>query len=256
MKAIGIIALAALTACSASAREKVKGNGDIITKTISVSDYQRIDLGSGIEGGNTAKISEVFGKKKVQPQFHYTQASGKSTLEVTTDSNLFDRIKFEVVGGTLVIRSQDPDAQLYPTQLDVMGSSSALKGVNVIGVINFLAEKPVKAEGMDLEVSGVGNIVFSNLDCQSVSCNVSGVGSIELSGEAQSGKYDVSGVGHIHAYDFAVDNLTADVSGVGGIQCDASKTLKASTSGVGNIRYTGTAQVSTNSSGLGNIKQK
>ena len=95
----------------------IKGNGKVITKDISISDYDQIVIGGGIncQGGTT------WLNKSVNPEFEYEQSSGKATLQITTDENLFPLLTVEVVGSKLTISRKNDKDQLMPTKFAVKG---------------------------------------------------------------------------------------------------------------------------------------
>ena len=70
-----------------------------------------------------------------------------------------------------------------------------------------------------------------------VSC--SGVGSINVSGQADEADYSCSGVGNINAQDLKAREVEASISGVGGVECYASESIKGRVSGVGGLKYAG-----------------
>lgn len=247
------------TALSLSAKERIKGNGNIATRTIPIDGFNELRLGSGI--GYNYKVSgiNVFkSKKKNSPKFFYTQSSGGgSELVITMDENLFAYLDIEQSGGKLRIRAKEEDMELIATSMVMKAKSEGLVSVDVYGAIDFIAESSFTAGNLRLSVSGVGDMIFRNLSCNSIVCDISGVGSAYLTGTARKGDYHVSGVGKIFAFDCVAEDLACEVSGVGKIEACATKKLNADTSGIGSIRYRGVPEtLNANSSGIGSVKQE
>ena len=272
MKAKGLIlAMCLLVAFSASA-EKVRGNGNVITKEINVGSFETIDA-----GGNVSFEKNGFNlKQKKEYKFIYSQRSGKESLSVTMDENLFSYLEIRSTDGKLTIRTKDRD-KIIPTTLIIKGSSENLKKVSLSGSLDFIAETPIKSDELSISVSGAGDVLMakqtdvesikftisgagdviaSDLRCKRFEGKVSGAGDIEIKGKSDEAKFSVSGAGDIEAYDFIVKNVTASVSGVGDIEVYASETLNASVSGIGDIAYKGNPEVSSKKSGMGSIKKK
>ena len=94
---IGLIAFGTIS-CYA---EKIKGNGNIITKEIQVADYTGLIVGQGIESNGS-----FFAGKNKSPQINYSQQTGKAGLKITIDENLLPLIKFNTE------RNQDQSEQI------------------------------------------------------------------------------------------------------------------------------------------------
>lgn len=245
---ISLLLLCVLCAFSCMSSDAIKGNGNIITKTIPVENFTELRLGSSIETKGNPLSS------KNAPTFNYTQAPGSSSLEVTMDENLFDKLSIEQNSGRLTIRAKE--GKIRPTQLIINGSSSDLKNVSVSGCMDFVAESPVNFEDVSFDVSGVGDVKLSALSSDKFRCGLSGVGKVYLTGQIKEGRFDVSGVGKVYAFDCPVEDLKCSVSGVGGMEVNATESLNANTSGVGSIKYKGSPkELKKSASGVGSIKQ-
>lgn len=246
---------------------KVKGNGKIITKEINISDYESVEIGSGISSeGNV-------GKKGI-PTFNYKQTKRKASLEVTTDSNILPLLEIKCSKGKLTISSKDRSTRLVPTRFVIEGTSQQLAQLTISGAMDFYVVdglsgenlnikvsgssdvylmKTVRVDNCEFDVSGSGDLKAENLQTQYINCKVSGSGDINLKGEANEGKFAVSGSGDIKGFDFPVRNLECSVSGSGDIRVNATHKLEARASGSGDIHYKGDATVNKRTSGSGDI---
>lgn len=241
---------------SCLASERVKGNGNVVTRVIQVQDFESVYLGDGVEYSHRMNGLNPFAKNKKRfPVFNYMQTLGAVALQITMDENLFPYLDVEQKEGTLRIQSKDRHVTIKPSCLIVNGSSTHLRRVQVDGCVDFVSESLLKVDTLDIQVSGVGDIMIEELSGKDLTCRVSGVGNITLSGKVESGHYSVSGVGHVKAYDCQVNDLKCEVSGVGGMKVWADRKLRAEASGVGGIKYRGGAEASISVSGIGRIKQ-
>lgn len=267
---ITLVAIMAMcmTVCGAA---KVKGNGKIVTKDVSVADYDRIEVGQGV-------TTESFSFKKNQQTtqvFNYTQKGGSATLRITVDENLYPLLRISSTNGGLFIGAER-NTTIVPTQFVINGSSEKLTKVGVSGCMDFvlqsalsgdelefqisgvcdvLLQQPVRVDHCLIGVSGAGDLKGGNLICKEIKCRVSGSGDIELNGKADQANYAVSGSGDIKAFDFEVRQLKCAVSGSGDIKAFATETLDASASGSGDIKYKGNPEANTRVSGSSDIER-
>ena len=108
-----------------------------------------------------------------------------------------------------------------------------------------------------IELHGVGSIsTQGNFNFREIEMNLSGVGSIDVSGQAAKAILTTSGAGSIQCKNLLSDTTIATTSGVGSIRCNAIKFLKATVSGVGSITYTGDPVVEKSVSGVGSVKKE
>lgn len=240
--------------CLASEKgEKIKGDGNIVTRSIPVEDFRVLLLGKQINPYRGTGWTKLFSKKN-KPAFHYMQTLGAASLLITMDKNLFEELEIEQEKGTLRIGAKDKNAKLYPTCLVISGSSSRLEKVRVSGCMNFVSESLLQTPSLTINIVGVGNVHMDELACDTLSCTLRGVGNFYLTGKAAQASFDLSGVGHMYSFDCQVKDLECHLSGVGSMEVNATEHLHGHVSGVGKLKYKGDAQASTSCSGVGRIK--
>lgn len=247
---------------------EIKGNGNVITKEIPVSEYTRIKISGNINNGNKSLLSN---RKK--PVFNYTQATGPSSLQVTTDENLFSHLDIRVSNGSLIISTQNNE-RLLATRLDVNGQSPRLENAIISGNFQFIPQTELNADNLNIvidgdsdlscnksihisnicviKVNGVGKMSAKGLNCQNIKAEVNDAAELSIAGEAQTGKYSVTGVGKIEAYNFKLENLECKAGDSGNIQAYVTETLKARATDAGGIKYKGfpRADIHTNDAGM------
>lgn len=253
---------------------KIKGNGNVVTTEIQVSDFDKIKV-----GGNFSSANNLFNNNSSDKEGHklfYSQAKGKSKLSVTIDENLLPLLLIESKDGQLVIRTKNKD-NLIPTKFILRASSEKITKMSVSGSMDLITETTLQSEKLDISVSGAGDVILrkraninsffatvsgagdvkiADLQAKAFEGKVSGAGDISVKGKTEKANFKVSGKGDISAYDFIADDVIASVSGAGDIEVYAQKTLKASASGAGDITYKGNPEVESSTSGAGSIKKK
>ena len=276
-----LVAVIALIFCAFMAEaSKVEGNGNIITKEISVDNYSEIELGGNIEYSGNNFWGNRSNKKF--PVFKYTHGRSAS-LKITIDENLFPLLSIKSNNGRLAIRIQN-GTRIKPTQYVIEGSSKTLKYLKTSGPMDFEAQNAFSEDQLEIKisgssdvkfphnvklrlgefsVSGSGDLVFADLDCKNLTSKVSGSGDITLKGKADETYCKVhdyrelsekAGSGDIKAYDLSVNDLSCSVSGSGDARVYAKDNMNLSVSGSGDIRYKGPANVNKSKSGSGSIQ--
>lgn len=238
----------------------IKGNGDIVTKDIPISEYTQLKIGGNIE----------------KPVFNYYQTESQSSVKITTDSNLFSHIEVKVQKGRLVIGTRDKE-RLQPTRLVVESQSVRLDKVRIEDSYNFIFQTDLNAENLELMVGGtsevysrrliqvkenckikvsdVGKLKVADLQCPYLNAIVTGCGVLDLKGEAQSGKYKVGEAGKLNAYGFVTEELNCHISGSGDAKTHVTEMLKGDVSGAGILKYKGFPRSDIRCTGAGKAKR-
>ena len=102
----------------------------------------------------------------------------------------------------------------------------------------------------DIFISGTSEIVSEgDISLDNLQITISGVATIELSGESNNQEISVSGTVNVYNFGLYSENVIIDVSGVGEFEVYATETLDITVSGVGTIKYKGTPTIEQNVSG-------
>ena len=198
--------------------EKIRGNGDMVTKTRSVGDYDGIRL---VGSMNVELVSGSEGK-----------------ITVNAESNLQEYIVTEVKNGMLKI-STEKGYNLSPkNDILITVPVESISEISVTGSGDIWNKDKLKASEMKVQVTGSGDLVL-DLEVEDLEGTVTGSGDIELKGRSQSFECTVTGSGDFNAYGLQAENVEARVSGSGDIMVYAARSLKASVSGSGDITYKG-----------------
>lgn len=262
---IGLIAFGTIS-CYA---EKIKGNGNIITKEIQVADYTGLIVSQGIESNGS-----FFAGKNKSPQINYSQQTGKAGLKITIDENLLPLIKFNTEGGILKIETQR-GTRINPSRLVIDTHSAELKKLGVSSSFDFILESSLSGDNIEINASGASDVYLekpmrianlckinlsgasdlktSDLECHRIETHSSGSSDLYLNGKANEGKYNCSGSSDIKAYGFTLKTLECSASGSSDILTIVTESLNASASGSSDIKYKGNPKVKKHSSGSSDI---
>lgn len=180
----------------------------------------------------------------------------KFNVVLEGDKDFLDEIRTEVKGNSLVIRKsnwklfQNKKVLVYITMPEVEGLSISGSGL-------LVAEGAIESDGLDLNVSGSGDIVLKELEADMIDCGISGSGTIELSGNgADDGDISISGSGKYLGESFELDKLDVSISGSGTCKCWVNSNIEARVSGSGDIYYKGNPNIDARTSGSGKIRKQ
>lgn len=252
-----LIALLSCLTLNGLAVNRVKGDGKLTTKQITVEDY------------NAIKIDNVI-------DFHYEQSDSPSKVEITVDQNLHQYINIEVKDRVLTIGFKGAKVDHF-TKFIVKSNSKWLKEAKINGNANFMVDsplsgdetviktsdnslvqfkKPVTVGKLDINITGSANVVVEELKADKIECSVDGSGSATLKkGTAKQGEYSILSSGDIHAFGLEVPELSCKVTGSGLAEIHPTQTMKSSVIGKGNIRYKGTGSGEQRVIGKGSIEK-
>ena len=122
------------------AQNTIKGDGNIITKEISISDYDEISY---------------VGKVNIE----YEQSNASPFFKITIDENILPHLDIKIKGKTLIIQPKDEKKyfngnsyglNLQPTVCEIKTSSRELKEISAVGGGEFIAKSPLKADKLDI----------------------------------------------------------------------------------------------------------
>ena len=126
--------------------KKVKGNGDIITKEISVRDYSAIKVGSTAMGYSDSWFSLFSRGGNPSYVFGYTQGESAS-LRITIDENLYPYINVQVKNEELSISTEN-GTQLSPTRFKIEGTSKKLEKIQMSGCMDFVLRSALSGDDL------------------------------------------------------------------------------------------------------------
>ncbi|WBU89594.1 head GIN domain-containing protein [Cellulophaga omnivescoria] len=239
MKKILTLSLALTLAFTANAQwgKRVKGNGNIITDSRNVGDYEAIS------------VSGFFDVELIEG------TEGKITLK--GDENILNHIKTEVKNGKLVIKAEK-GMNLSPSRNSKLLVTVPVEHINeatLSGSGDIVGKTTIVSNTFETSISGSGDINLK-VKAKELKATMSGSGDINLSGSATDFTVRVSGSGDISAYDLEADYVKALVSGSADIKVTAKETIDARVSGSGDIKYRGNPKkIESKTSGSGGVSK-
>ena len=187
---------------------------------------------------------------------YITQGSTESVI-VDAPADVLEHIVTEVRNGSLIIKDKHKngwgDWNVGHKKVVVHVTVTDINAIGISGSGNVYFRDGIKAEKLDIEVSGSGDAA-GKIEVKKLDCSVSGSGNIKISGHASDSNVSVSGSGNYSAKELPTVNTNVEVSGSGNASVSASSSIAAAVSGSGDVSYTGGAQhVTKSKSGSGDI---
>jgi len=211
----------------------IKGEGPVQTETRTVTDFHAIDL--NISGNVEVSIGENY------------------AVEISAQQNLLPLLKTEVKDGALRIFCDENMNSSEGIKIRVTAPAFdrfSLAGSGEIRVMNAL-----RAEKMDLNISGSGDVFCPQSDFGVLDISIVGSGDIELGGKTNDMKADISGSGEVRAKSLTTNTLKVNITGSGTVTADVSMDLVANISGSGDVFYSGSPKVESNVIGSGSVEK-
>ena len=198
--------------------------------------------------------AQAFTMIKIQDAFNVFLTQGNShSVVVDAPEDLMDMVVTEIRGKELKVYSRRNINN--SGRIHVYIEFRDLKELDISGASNVEGETLIKAETLDLKVSGAGN-TYLDLEVDRLTTDVSGAGNVELNGKAGSHDVKISGAGNFVAYGFKCDKLSIEADGATHAKVYAVNEIEAYASGASSITYKGNPEkVMVNSSGAGGIQR-
>lgn len=199
---------------SKSKKSRFIASKTIIEKTFDVEKFDRIDCSGS---------------------FDIDYSAGQHFLSISAPDNVMEHIIVEFENGCLKVKMDKSFRIINLQKIQMSVHCPKLNGVSISGAGDFKAVDGIRADDLDVKISGAGdfeangikagNIRISisgagdvdadNIDCKEVSAWISGAGDIELSGKAKTADIRISGAGDIDIRDLKADNTDTRISGAG-----------------------------------------
>ena len=215
------LALAITLVCfntSIAQNKKVKGNGNVTTKTHNTSDYNEI---------------KVVGFMDVK-----LESGTEGSITVTTDENIQEYIIIESKNGTLTIKVKNKVNIQTKKGVHITVPFKDLNKVSLTGSGDVLTSSKINSASFEVELTGSGDVIL-DVDATTIDAKITGSGDLKLKGNATDLEVKVTGSGDFSGKSLTSQNTQVYVSGSGDAIVYASKSLKARVNGSGDINYYG-----------------
>ena len=212
---------------------RVSGNGNITTTTVSTGNYDEI---------------KVVGSMDV-----HLEKGTEGNISITTDENLHEYVDISANNGELVIKIQKNANIRTKKGIHVTVPFQDLSEIKLVGSGDIDTKDVISANQLEVGVVGSGDIVL-NVATQNLEAKVTGSGDLVISGDTQNLEVSVTGSGDFRGFDLTSQNTEVNVSGSGDAKVVAKSSIKARVNGSGDIEYRGNpAKSDTKTSGSGDI---
>lgn len=231
-----ILSLLILNSCNYITGERVRGNGNIKSENrqtgamfTNVSVSGNIDL--------------------------YVRQDSAYAVKIVADENLLEYITVRTEGDKLIIGPKDGYNLSSSKDIKAYVSSPVYSRLKASGACDIVGENTITTTNkLDIDLSGSSDIKL-DINAPQVEAELSGAGSIDLSGITKDFSVKGSGSTDIKCMDLKSENAYVRISGAGSAEIFASVKLDVSVSGSGSVVYKGNASVSQNISGAGSVKK-
>jgi Putative auto-transporter adhesin, head GIN domain len=203
---------------------KVINDANATTRSLSGS-FTAISVSSGID-------------------LYLSQGNEESLAVSASDQKHLDRLKTEVVNGTLKIYYDNKGVtwKSESRKLKAYVSFKTLQKLNVSAGSDAKVNGSINADDFDLDVSS-GAVFKGAITAKTLTVDVSSGASISISGKLDKLKVDVSSGADFKGYDLVTDYCDASASTGAGVHVTINKELNAKVSSGGDIHYKGTALI-------------
>ena len=201
--------------------QKAKGNKKVTKETRIIEPFTGIDVGGAFNV--------------------YLTQQEKTSLIVSSDENLLERISTEVRGQTLYIKSDDIK---NATSLNIYLSTPSISELEVSGAASLIGENTLSGESLVIQASGAARVEL-DLEVNDLTTKSSGAAYLKLSGKANYHHIAASGASDVKAGKLETIKSTADASGAANITLNASEEAVGETSGAGSVNILGNPKITT-----------
>ena len=213
----------------------VRGTGELVSRDFEVEDFNALDIRGGYQVTWRESDSVSVRVEMQENLFEFLQVSvADNTLSIDTTRNIFRP------------RNRTPRIYIYTPYLE---------GINFHGAVNAQNWDTIYGESFAIEGSGAINVEIQ-LEVVTVEVDISGAGSLDLSGNAEVANITTSGAASVSARTLQTRDTSIDLSGAGEVDVAVSDYLNVELFGAGVVRYTGSPTIERNIFGVGRLEQR
>ena len=163
-----------------------------------------------------------------------TQDSIESLI-IETDDNVMPHLTTEVKKGKLYLSSK---GSVSPSKLNYKISMKNIQGLRIDGSGLITLNTPINTSGtLHLFIGGSGDIKLKEVFADKIDGEISGSGSIFMSGQVRETDYEIDGSGDINAIDLETIKTDIEINGSGNCYVNAKDELDIEINGSGDVIY-------------------
>lgn len=213
--------------------------------------------GSRVIESETRQVSGITGIDLRYPANITIEQGTDEAVTVTADDNLLPQLSTQVSGGTLTVRSSEPNwnrrvnasqtVEVTITVVDLREIHVQTAGsVHVMGLIG---------DRLEVQLEGAGSIELANVDVAELELRLDGAGSVKASGSAESLYAQIDGLGSVDAESLETQTAEVHISGLGSAEVRVAQDLTVEIDGAGSVTYHGSPELHQQVDGLGSVKR-
>ena len=235
MKNSAVFLVLFLLSIGFSSCEKVKGKGDVVSQTRTVTGYTAINLG----------IDAII----------YFTTDSSYYLEVRAQQNILDVLETTMGSGNVLKINYRKGVLVGKHEpITIFIAAPDVREFDISGSGDIFINNPLLTHYVSMNISGSGNISAFQVETHELDVTISGSGNVSVNtGQASIERLKISGSGNIDVVGVESDSSFVTISGSGNASVWASKLLDITISGSGNVYYTGTPTIYTHISGSGSV---
>ena len=213
--------------------ERIRGTGRVVQEKREVSGFTEVRLAS------VGELSLAQGDRE--------------SLTIEAEDNILPRIRTDVEGGALVIRTER-GVSISPTvTVRYTLTVRELSGLELSGS-GKIKTGTIRSQDFKVRLPGSGDIRIDGLTADSLTAVISGSGSINVPGKVVRQEVRISGSGDYDATNLQSQSGNVRVSGSGDCTLWIENDLAAAISGSGRVDYYGNPKVTQHISGSGKVR--
>ncbi len=190
----------------------VDGEGEVVTETLSVDDYEEISL-------------DFNADLEIIP-------SAESKVVIEAYENLLAEMDIEVRGDELELGSENCINSDRTIKIKAYGNN--LTGITLNGSGIIYTAAPIKSESFELKINGSGDVQIA-ADVEDFECKINGSGDVNLSGKTDHFEVKINGSGEVNAKKLIATKKTVKINGSGDVMLSDCDNLETSINGSGDV---------------------
>lgn len=236
MRALALIALIPLAACSGAGDAKTSASGVNGTRSFAITGFSAVD--------------------STGPDDVDVRVGSGFSIRAEGDTGIMARLEIVKNGDTLEIKRKSNSGfswgggdrghlKIYVTMPRITAASTTGSG--------DMAIDHVEGDAFKVDATGSGDLAIASMNVQRADFSLTGSGNVSTSGSAKMGSFSIQGSGDIDAPKLVLNQADVSVMGSGGVTATVSGPAKVDVMGSGDVKLTGGAKCTANKMGSGSI---
>lgn len=209
---IGFISVSVFAKCN---EERIKGNGNVVSKDRALTSFDKINLGGSID--------------------IIIDQNGKEAASVETDENVQEYVITEVKDGELSIHLKE-NVNVSTKKLVVHISCAKLRAINSGGSGDVKTISKITGDDFSISHGGSGDFDL-DFSVKKLKISTAGSGDYTIKGSAEDFNLSSAGSGDVNARELACGSAKISMAGSGDIKLKKGVSASVSSVGSGSVEY-------------------